>query len=243
MKENNGKKFRYLRFITTVVCLLGIQACGQSSHPSWLKPVPDAEAVGVFHQVQRGESLTSICRTYGANLQEVAELNGIEDANAIQAGQNLFIPDVSKAHSPTPAKPGAVAQAEIRKWSGQFIWPVSKGVVTSKFGIRRGRRHDGIDIGAPEGTEIKAAADGTVLHVGNQQQGYGKLVIIRHADDMITVYAHNQENLVKEGIKVKQGQLIARVGKTGRATGPHLHFEIRKRTKPRNPLYFLPKSP
>ena len=135
-----------------------------------------------------------------------------------------------------------VKKVAINNWTGQFIWPVD-GVLTSKFGIRGGRRHDGIDIGAPEGTEIKAAADGTVLYSGDQQTGYGNLIIIKHAQDMITVYAHNQKNLVKESDQVKRGQAIGKVGRTGRATGPHLHFEIRKRTQPRNPLFFLPKPP
>jgi len=90
---------------------------------------------------------------------------------------------------------------------------------------------------------VRAAADGTVLYAGDQQTGYGNLVILRHAQDMITVYAHNSVNLVSENQKVKQGEVIAKVGSTGRSTGPHLHFEIRKRTKPRNPLFFLPKPP
>jgi len=115
-------------------------------------------------------------------------------------------------------------------------------MLTSRFGIRRGRRHDGIDIGAAEGALVHAAADGKVLYSGDQQRGYGNLIIIRHAGDMITVYAHNKVILVKEGERVQQGQVISRVGHTGRVSGPHLHFEIHKKSQPLDPLTFLPKN-
>ncbi len=225
-----------------LLCLLAASALwlgACSIHPAlhMLGPVPDAEAVGIYHKIQKGETLSSICRKYRADCQEVAEMNGFENVDRILAGAEVFIPDVSGPASLPGQKP-----SPIQQWHGKFIWPVS-GTLTSRFGIRNGRRHDGIDIGAPEGTEVRAAAAGTVLYAGDQQTGYGNLVIIRHAQDLITVYAHNRENLVCENQEVEQGELIARVGKTGRSTGPHLHFEIRKRTKPRNPLFFLPKRP
>jgi murein DD-endopeptidase MepM/ murein hydrolase activator NlpD len=224
-----------LLLLVSSACLLS--SCAGFPPIPMLKPVPDAEAVGIYHQVKKGETLSAICRTYQADCQEVAEMNGIRDADHILAGRRVFIPDITG-----PArKPGGKPPA-IKQWHGKFIWPLD-GTLTSRFGIRNGRRHDGIDIGAPEGTEIRAAADGKVLYAGDQQTGYGNLVIIRHAEDMITVYAHNQKNLVREDQQVKQGEIIALVGRTGRSTGPHLHFEIRKRTKPRNPLFFLPKPP
>jgi murein DD-endopeptidase MepM/ murein hydrolase activator NlpD len=224
----------------TLMAAAVLAGCPRNTPPmEILVPVPDAEAVGVFHQVRPGENLAAICRSYRANCQEVAEMNGIEDADRIFAGQRIFVPDVEKSLS-QPAKDTGEKIA-IRKWKGRFIWPVENGVLTSRFGIRRGRRHDGIDIAAPEGTAVLASADGRVLYAGDQQTGYGNLVILKHPDDMITVYAHNQVNLVEEKEQVRQGQVIARVGSTGRSSGPHLHFEIRKRTKPRNPLFFLPK--
>ena len=73
-------------------------------------------------------------------------------------------------------------------------------------------------------------------------RGYGNLVLLKHGDDFFTVYAHNSVNLVKKGKRVKRGETIAKVGRTGRATGPHLHFEVREGTKARNPLFFLPKK-
>ena len=121
-----------------------------------------------------------------------------------------------------------------------FIWP-AKGVFTSGFGPRWGRMHKGIDIAAPTGTPIHAAADGVVISAGWNRGGYGKLVDIRHPDGTLTRYAHNSKILVRKGQAVQQGQKISLMGSTGFSTGPHLHFEIRKGGKKAvNPIAFLP---
>ena len=100
--------------------------------------------------------------------------------------------------------------------------------------------HDGINIDAPEGTPVHAAADGDVVYASHRLTGYGKLIIIRHARDMFTAYAHNQRNLVHKGDRVKAGDIIARVGRSGRSSGPHLHFEVRRGPTPVDPLAYLP---
>ena len=110
-----------------------------------------------------------------------------------------------------------------------YIWP-AQGVLTSGYGWRWGRMHRGIDIAAPVGTPILAAATGTVINVG-WQSGYGNLVKLEHLDGSVTVYAHNHRNLVTHGQKVEQGQQIAEMGNTGHSTGPHLHFEIHSKDK------------
>lgn len=122
---------------------------------------------------------------------------------------------------------------------GPLIWPVD-GVVISLFGEDDGARHDGIDIAAPEGTPIWAAADGEVLFSG-EQQGYGLILILRHEGDLVTVYGHNLENLVREGEQVKKGQPLARVGQSGGQLTPSLHFEVRKGAVATNPLLLLPR--
>ncbi|MBI5893305.1 MAG: M23 family metallopeptidase [Deltaproteobacteria bacterium] len=122
---------------------------------------------------------------------------------------------------------------------GRFIWPV-KGEVTSGFGIRNGQKHDGIDISALSGTDVVAADDGEVIYNGDGMRGYGNIIIIQHKEKFVTIYGHNKENLANVGKNVKKGELIAKVGNSGNSTGYHLHFEIRKDTKPRNPLFFLP---
>ncbi|MGF1674785.1 MAG: peptidoglycan DD-metalloendopeptidase family protein, partial [Rivularia sp. (in: cyanobacteria)] len=121
-----------------------------------------------------------------------------------------------------------------------YIWP-AKGVFTSGYGPRWGRMHRGIDIAAPTGTPINAAAAGVVASAGWNRGGYGNLVDIRHADGTLTRYAHNSKILVSKGQQVEQGQRIALMGSTGFSTGPHLHFEIRKGgTEAVNPVAFLP---
>jgi murein DD-endopeptidase MepM/ murein hydrolase activator NlpD len=124
-------------------------------------------------------------------------------------------------------------------------WPLrSGGVVTSEFGYRRhpitGRRsmHNGIDIAGKTGSPILAMADGLVIFAG-RKQGYGNIVKIRHGNGLETWYAHNKENRAKEGDLVRRGQEIATLGSTGRSTGPHVHFEVRKNGSPVNPRAYL----
>jgi lipoprotein NlpD len=124
---------------------------------------------------------------------------------------------------------------------GFFIWPV-QGQLTSKFGNRNGRHHDGIDIGARKGTPIVSAADGKVMFSGWGPTGYGLMVIIKHKNNLTTVYAHNSHIHVHKNQLVKQRQKIASVGSTGRSTGPHLHFEVRNDSHAYNPLQYLPKK-
>lgn len=122
-----------------------------------------------------------------------------------------------------------------------YIWP-AKGVLTSGYGQRWGRMHKGIDIAAPVGTPIFAAAGGEVVSAGWNSGGYGNLVKIKHNDESVTLYAHNSRILVRNGQQVKQGQQIAAMGSTGFSTGPHLHFEVHKKgLGAKNPVAFLPK--
>ena len=116
-----------------------------------------------------------------------------------------------------------------------------EGDLTSGFGPRNGSFHDGIDIAAPRGTAVLAAADGQVLF-SDVLRGYGNVVIVRHAGGYVTVYAHNQTNLVKEGQTVRRGDRLAEVGQSGRATGASLHFEVRKDNLARDPLHYLPQE-
>jgi murein DD-endopeptidase MepM/ murein hydrolase activator NlpD len=123
--------------------------------------------------------------------------------------------------------------------TGQFAWPVV-GQITSKFGYRRGGFHNGLDIAAPTGTTIFAADAGTVVFAGTKAY-YGRMVEIDHGGGKtITVYGHCSSLLVKVGDQVQKGQPVARVGSTGRSTGPHLHFEVRVDDTPVNPLSYYP---
>jgi lipoprotein NlpD len=121
--------------------------------------------------------------------------------------------------------------------AGELAWPVH-GLLVSRFGSRGSEHHDGIDIAAPEGSPVTAAAAGVVIFSG-EERGYGNLAVIDHGRGEATVYAHCSTVLVSKGDSVSRGQLIARVGRTGHATGPHLHFEVRDHAQPRNPLPYL----
>lgn len=134
---------------------------------------------------------------------------------------------------PAPLKPVA-PPAKL-----DFVWPV-RGHVTSWFGSRRGRPHDGIDIAAPKGTPVRAAEKGKVIYSDNGIAGYGNLIIIQHEGGFHTVYGHNARNRVDVDEVVNKAQVIAEVGKSGRASGHHLHFEIRENERAVDPMRYLP---
>jgi len=147
--------------------------------------------------------------------------------------------DVAKSHR-TEMSPGARASVELRL-------PL-EGRISSGFGMRRDpingarRQHQGVDIAAPRGTPIRAAADGVVVFSG-RQRGYGRTVVIEHADGTRTRYAHAERLLVKAGDTVSGQQEIAAVGNTGRATGPHLHFEVERDGKRIDPASLFAQVP
>ncbi len=124
------------------------------------------------------------------------------------------------------------------------LWPVSTGSITDYFGYRkdpftrRKKHHDGIDIGTDSGTKIRASASGTVI-MSEYTSGYGRVVKVRHPNGLVTVYGHCSKLLVSVGDKVKKGDVIAKVGSSGRSTGPHLHFEIQLYGTPVDPLKYL----
>ena len=120
----------------------------------------------------------------------------------------------------------------------QWCFPLSGAKVISPYGKRGKRSHSGVDIKTKDRDSIYAAFDGEVVF-SKPYYGYGNLIRIRHANGLETCYSHNSENLVKEGQHVKAGQVIALVGQTGRATTPHLHFEIRVNGKARNPANYF----
>jgi murein DD-endopeptidase MepM/ murein hydrolase activator NlpD len=199
---------------------------------------------GVVHVLQRGETLYRISRYYGVPVQDIVRANRIADVSAIPTGARLFIPGARRAppkHSialaayvPNAPEPAALARREAAL---EFAWPV-RGKLSSRFGWRSGDRHEGIDISARSGTEIRAAEAGRVVLSG-RLSGYGRVVIVKHAGHYSTVYAHNRKNRVKKGAFVEKGQVIGEVGSSGNASGPHVHFEIRRRREPQDPLEFL----
>lgn len=130
----------------------------------------------------------------------------------------------------------------VPKYEGAWRWPLDAGVVSSEYGRRWGRQHHGMDIAADMKTPVYAMGPGKVLYAGDRLRGYGNVVIVRHDEDTVTLYAHNDAIKVKEKQAVKANQVIALLGNTGKSTGPHVHFEFRVGNQSVDPRTKLPKS-
>lgn len=184
----------------------------------------------IRHKVMPGETLTGIAGLYGVSINELIATNNLANENLLVAGQELVIKTDEGFSLPA--------------WNSVFGLPVDElgwpavGRISSNFGMRDGRPHEGLDIAAGEGEPIRAVRSGRVAFAGNRGT-YGLTVIIDHGGGLTTLYGHASELLVQEGEWVREGQVVARVGSTGRSTGPHLHFEVRVNDVPYDPLVCL----
>ncbi len=210
-------------------------ASTQASPP----PAISDDIVEKVHIVQPKETLFRIATNNGLTVEELKRLNNLV-SNDIRVGQRLFLTprrpgSEDSAPSPSEIETGLQGSDRIRT---DLVMPVD-GKVSSEFGIRNGRPHKGIDIGTRAGTPIYAVLDGTVVFSG-YQGAYGNVIVLEHPDFVMTVYAHNEKNLVNVGDQVSKGQMIGTIGATGDASGPHLHFEYRIKGKAINPRKVLP---
>lgn len=186
------------------------------------------------HRVAEGETLSHIAGQYGITLSELLAANRITNPDLIKVGQNLQIP----GESPQPIVSAATTTGQAGKIQiGGWGWPVA-GEITSQFGIRGDRPHEGIDIGAASGAAIKAPEKGRVVWAAPRGT-YGLTVIIDHGNGIRSLYAHCSKLLVQEGQQVAKNQALALVGTTGRSSGPHLHMEVLRQGVPLDPLLFL----
>lgn len=189
-------------------------------------------ASGIVVKVTEGDTLWDISRRYGVSIAEIEKANNLDSSQVLNVGMTLILPGASARSVPVVSR------------SSSFRWPI-QGSLTSGYGWRThpitGKQsfHDGLDIAASTGTSIGAAAGGTVKHAG-WLGGYGRLVIIDHGDGLETRYAHMSSIGVSTGQSVSAGETIGYVGQTGDATGPHVHFEIRKNGRTLNPRDYLP---
>ncbi len=230
------------RYGTTVENLAGINGI---KNPNFIK-VGQSLKVSlpkeINHILSRGETLSRLARAYGTDLQDIIAVNEVMDPTRLPVGMEITIPNPTAMPAPQIAVMIAdrSTTAVVSKEDGwQCIWPL-KGVITSTFGEpRRGEPHRGLDIAAPTGTPVKAIHAGTVTRA-LKTPGYGLMVKLDHGGGYESLYAHASKLLVGEGQQVAQGQEIILVGKTGDATGPHLHLEIIYKGKRVNPLGKLP---
>ena len=205
--------------------------------------------------------MSRIAAHYGVTRKSLIGANKLARPEQLRIGQRLVVPGARVAAGAGPvqlidavldngdvlfvrAGPRRVptrfymASPEVDGQALDFTWPVD-GRVISPFGKRHGSWHAGMDIKAEIGTPILAAAPGVVISSG-QERAYGRVIRMEHESGFVTVYAHNLENLVEVGDRVSGGTIIATVGRTGRATTPHLHFEVRHEGMVYNPLHLLP---
>ena len=183
------------------------------------------------YRVNSGETLSAIAHKFGVNSVELARMNGLSNPDRLREGQQLSIP---------AGQGGGSLQVSRALPLNQLIWPV-QGWISSHYGMRDGAMHEGIDIAADQGQPVRAVKDGRVVFVGPRGT-YGETVIIDHGNGLRTLYAHNSRLLVSEGQRVLAGQSIARVGSTGRSTGPHLHLEVLLNGVPFDPLLCLQRT-
>lgn len=204
---------------------------------------------GVMVKVNRGDNLWSICRRHSADLESALAFNQISNVKSIRPGDNLFLPGGKMPVISTSQKT-YVASAGSRSTAAPlgglaFAFPV-RGRLTSRYGWRTRPMgptkskhfHTGIDIAAPHGRTICAAESGQVISAC-YAGALGNTVVISHRSGYSTVYGHAAKLLVKSGQQVKKGEPIALVGSTGRSTGPHVHFEVRKGGKHVDPMQVL----
>lgn len=220
---------------------------------------------GIFYTLKDGETIEEVAKRYRVSKSKVYLVNEGVNMAALKAGDEVFLPGAKpealrevkpapklaeskkaepvRKSQPVPAKPEKRQRGEIAVRASGFRWPIM-GRINSPFGwrthpvTRRRDFHTGIDIKANRNDPIKAAGSGRIAYSG-WMGGYGKVIVIEHNNGQSTLYAHCSTLLFGKGASVSSGQLIAKIGTTGRSTGPHLHFEVRNGSSPVNPIKYL----
>lgn len=205
---------------------------GQKLYLDWSEDRKPSADQFMVYRIKPNDTLSSISARHHIRIRDIIAINNIQNPNSIISGTRIYLPI------------GSIPVKQNMK----FAWPVDRVRISSSYGRRRNpfdhsriEFHKGLDLSGPLGTPIKASRAGKVIFSG-AKSGYGNTIIIRHEDGFMSIYAHSQINLVKLGQLVSQGQVIAKMGNTGRSTGSHVHFEIRQYTKVMNPIAFLPSK-
>jgi len=242
--------------VVVAVALAGCASSRATFEPTsraGLRPGTSAAPAAVeetIHVVLKGDTLSKVARKYGVSVDELAKKNQLSPKKQLTPGQKLLVPRGKRSRRlPQPIADAKIDGNKTQAIPGEgpavaapgavWIWPI-EGPVASRFGLRgRHHMHAGVDITCPTGTTIIASRGGSVRFSG-REGGYGLLVILDHGDGTISYYAHMSKLIVKVGDTVEQGGRLGLSGRTGHATGPHLHFEIRTNERPVDPLTVLP---
>jgi len=217
-----------------------------------LPPPTQKTTAGSIYQVKSGDTLYSIAWRYDLDYKRLASWNRIAVNSIIKPGQRLklFQPGSIQAAKPAVESPGnsqaakskasnKTTQAAVKRTDTiRWLWPTTGTILNTFSASKLDRR--GIDIAGKLGQPVQAAAAGKVVYSGNGLSGYGNLIIIKHSETYLSAYAYSQQRFVKEGMQVKAGTLIAKMGQQKTRTA-RLHFEIRKNGEPVDPLKYLPK--
>ena len=200
------------------------------------------------HVVKKGHTLYDIANCYEVSISDIMKINQLKNNDKIYLGDKLFIPLYDNTNQTNCNNITKVAiTKEVNKTSEKkknnnysYMWPV-KGKIISKFGLlAKGLRNDGINISADIGNPVLAIESGKIVYAGNEIQAFGNLILIKHHNDKTSAYAHLDKINVKKGESVNKGQIIALVGNSGKVSIPQLHFEIRDKDGPLDPLKYLP---
>ncbi len=225
-------------------------------------PTRRVVARDTLYNVRHGDTLYSISRASRVPVETIAKANRLRAPYTLSIGQQVVVPQapVGDIRTATPVRSQAsVRPQEMRPArdvgdlarnvaytapvpvspKSLFAWPVRGAVIAGYGPGELGRRNEGVNIAAPSGTAVRASADGEVVYRGAELEGYGNLLLVRHQDGFVTAYAHNDTMLVRKGQKVRQGQIIAKVGSTGAVKTPQLHFEIRQDRRSVDPVALL----
>ena len=201
-----------------------------------------------IYLVKKGNTLFDIAQCFNVSISDIMKINQLKSNDIIYEGDKLFIPFSTNSINTLCEKPAKIIAKKSNNKTiivgnnknSTYVWPV-KGKVISNFGLlAKGLRNDGINISAQIGEPVLAIESGKIIYAGNEIQAFGNLILVKHFNNKTSAYAHLDKINVVKGEKVNKGQVIALVGNSGKVSIPQLHFEIRDKNGPLNPLKYLP---
>jgi len=219
------------KLLFTIFLLVSLSGCATVPPPIEKPPAAKPEMPGIYHRVEKSQTLWRIAKAYNMDLEELAQLNHISNTSSIEIGQLIFIPNREAKH-PLPA-------AYVYD---DFIWPLKGRIIGSYGQAYSSMINKGINIAPCEDSRVLAARNGRVVFYSDNFAGYGKTVILDHGDGIFSVYARNKEVFIRPGDSVLKGAVIASAGAAGKDSNDYLHFEIREGHLPKNPLFYLPRK-
>jgi len=205
-----------------------------------IKPQVDSSPEGLYYVARKDEQLVNIAKAHNVDLNQLAEANRLSPPYLVRANTRIFIPKAAPSQVTNGINRREPADPAVKDSSKTLMWPVD-GRVVRAFGAETGAEQNGITIEAQEGTPVRAAAQGKVGHVG-KLAGLGNVVLIDHPGSLVTVYAHLMQVHAVKGRPVARGDVVASVGTSGRVEKPSLYFEVRYRSKPKDPLTLLQRK-